>query len=144
MHALEERLPKFRSILTDEIGVQCSAFIRQVSDIPRLYRRTNREVRRLLYGVSFDIICSTCIGTSLRVLLFRSIIKFALCSSWISCLCFSPPSIMTSHIIVRMFSNTWLLSAKLEPLPANVNAAGIGHQRHQSATVLISHKVCLV
>ena len=42
--ALEERLPKFRSIVTDEIVVQCSAFIRQVSDIPRLYRRTNREV----------------------------------------------------------------------------------------------------
>ncbi|XP_076463850.1 conserved oligomeric Golgi complex subunit 2-like isoform X2 [Babylonia areolata] len=41
--ALQERLPKFRSMVTDEIVVQCSAFIRQVSDIPRLYRRTNRE-----------------------------------------------------------------------------------------------------
>ncbi|KAK7504893.1 hypothetical protein BaRGS_00003921 [Batillaria attramentaria] len=41
--AVEERLPKFRTIVTDEILTQCSAFIRQVSDIPRLYRRTNRE-----------------------------------------------------------------------------------------------------
>lgn len=41
--ALEERLPKFRSVVTDEILTQCSAFIRQVGDIPRLYRRTNRE-----------------------------------------------------------------------------------------------------
>ncbi|KAK7104007.1 hypothetical protein V1264_018785 [Littorina saxatilis] len=43
MTALDERLPKFRSIVTDEVVIQCSAFIRQVSDIPRLYRRTNRE-----------------------------------------------------------------------------------------------------
>lgn len=41
--ALHERLPNFRLMVTDEIMVQCSAFIRQVSDIPRLYRRTNRE-----------------------------------------------------------------------------------------------------
>ncbi|KAL8600040.1 hypothetical protein ACOMHN_039273 [Nucella lapillus] len=41
--ALHERLPKFRCMVTDEVVVQCSAFLRQVSDIPRLYRRTNRE-----------------------------------------------------------------------------------------------------
>lgn len=45
MLSLEEHLPKFCAIITDEIQMQCSAFIRQVSDIPRLYRRTNREVR---------------------------------------------------------------------------------------------------
>ncbi|PVD26689.1 hypothetical protein C0Q70_14367 [Pomacea canaliculata] len=43
MLSLEEHLPKFCAIITDEIQMQCSAFIRQVSDIPRLYRRTNRE-----------------------------------------------------------------------------------------------------
>lgn len=43
MTDLNERLPKFRFIVTDEVVLQCSAFIRQVSDIPRLYRRTNRE-----------------------------------------------------------------------------------------------------
>lgn len=55
MTALDERLPKFRSIVTDEVVIQCSAFIRQVSDIPRLYRRTNREVRKTL--TSYFPIC---------------------------------------------------------------------------------------
>ncbi|XP_041354010.1 conserved oligomeric Golgi complex subunit 2-like [Gigantopelta aegis] len=42
--AIEARLPKFQQFIVGDIITQCSVYLKQVSDIPRLYRRTNREV----------------------------------------------------------------------------------------------------
>lgn len=64
MLSLEEHLPKFCAIITDEIQMQCSAFIRQVSDIPRLYRRTNREVR-----------CHFVLQTELKFVSLKAVLK---------------------------------------------------------------------
>ncbi|XP_012942407.1 conserved oligomeric Golgi complex subunit 2 [Aplysia californica] len=36
--------PKFWSMVTEDIVKRCGAFLTQVNDIPRLYRRTNKEV----------------------------------------------------------------------------------------------------
>ncbi|ESO93530.1 hypothetical protein LOTGIDRAFT_232605 [Lottia gigantea] len=41
---IEERQPKFQLFITSDIIKQCSVYLKQVSDIPRLYRKTNREV----------------------------------------------------------------------------------------------------
>ncbi|KAJ8308390.1 hypothetical protein KUTeg_013264 [Tegillarca granosa] len=41
---IKENLPRFQAHVVEEIILQCSAHLRQVNDIPRLYRRTNREV----------------------------------------------------------------------------------------------------
>ena len=42
--SFEERLKALEKIITDRVAKQSSGFLRQVSDIPRLYRRTNREI----------------------------------------------------------------------------------------------------
>ncbi|CAL1540061.1 unnamed protein product [Lymnaea stagnalis] len=36
--------PRFWSIVTEDVVKRCSTFLAQVNDIPRLYRRTNKEV----------------------------------------------------------------------------------------------------
>ncbi|XP_061173023.1 conserved oligomeric Golgi complex subunit 2-like [Saccostrea echinata] len=41
---IKAKLPKFQAHLVEEITTQCSAHLKQVNDIPRLYRRTNKEV----------------------------------------------------------------------------------------------------
>ena len=38
-------VPKFDAFVTDDITQQCCLQLKNVNDIPRLYRRTNREVR---------------------------------------------------------------------------------------------------
>ncbi len=42
--AITDQLPKFSKIVTDDITEQCAVHIKAVNDLPRLYRRTNREV----------------------------------------------------------------------------------------------------
>jgi len=42
--AIESHLPKFGQFVTSEIIGLCSVHLKLVADIPRLYRRTNREV----------------------------------------------------------------------------------------------------
>ncbi|XP_071080140.1 conserved oligomeric Golgi complex subunit 2-like isoform X1 [Haliotis cracherodii] len=39
-----ERLPKFQVFVSGDLIGQCCVYLKQVSDIPRLYRRTNRDV----------------------------------------------------------------------------------------------------
>ena len=41
---LDNEVPAFGNYIVDGIGNQCSTHLKLVSDIPRLYRRTNREV----------------------------------------------------------------------------------------------------
>ncbi|XP_048732279.2 conserved oligomeric Golgi complex subunit 2-like [Ostrea edulis] len=41
---IKAKLPRFQAHLVEEITTQCSVHIKQVNDIPRLYRRTNKEV----------------------------------------------------------------------------------------------------
>ena len=41
---LSECRPKFWSMVTEDVVKRCAAFLTQVNDIPRLYRRTNKEV----------------------------------------------------------------------------------------------------
>ena len=41
---LLSRLPRFGQYIITEITSQCSGSLKTVNDIPRLYRRTNREV----------------------------------------------------------------------------------------------------
>ncbi len=38
-------LPPFGNYVVEEVMAQCSVHLKLVSDIPRMYRRTNREVR---------------------------------------------------------------------------------------------------
>ncbi|KAH3850726.1 conserved oligomeric Golgi complex subunit 2-like [Dreissena polymorpha] len=42
--AMERKLPQFRDYVVMDITNQCTIHLKQVNDIPRLYRRTNREV----------------------------------------------------------------------------------------------------
>ncbi|XP_064599671.1 conserved oligomeric Golgi complex subunit 2-like isoform X1 [Liolophura sinensis] len=42
--AVVQRLPQYRTFIVEDVSSQCSVHLRQVNDIPRLYRRTNREV----------------------------------------------------------------------------------------------------
>ncbi|GFO30259.1 conserved oligomeric Golgi complex subunit 2 [Plakobranchus ocellatus] len=42
--AICECCPRFWAMVTEDIVKQCSGFLTQVNDIPRLYRRTNKEV----------------------------------------------------------------------------------------------------
>ncbi|XP_050417131.1 conserved oligomeric Golgi complex subunit 2 [Patella vulgata] len=44
VESLELRLPKFQSFVSGDVIKQCSVYLKQVNDIPRLYRKTNREV----------------------------------------------------------------------------------------------------
>lgn len=41
---IKSKLPRFQAHLVEEITTQCSVHLKQVNDIPRLYRRTNKEV----------------------------------------------------------------------------------------------------
>ncbi|XP_022332171.2 conserved oligomeric Golgi complex subunit 2-like [Crassostrea virginica] len=41
---IKSKLPRFQAYLVEEITTQCSVHLKQVNDIPRLYRRTNKEV----------------------------------------------------------------------------------------------------
>lgn len=41
---LINKLPRYRKFIVEEITCQCSVHLKQVNDVPRLYRRTNREV----------------------------------------------------------------------------------------------------
>ena len=43
---ISECRPKFWSMVTEDVVKRCAAFLTQVNDIPRLYRRTNKEVSR--------------------------------------------------------------------------------------------------
>lgn len=42
--AIERRLPQFREYVVIDVTGHCAVHLKQVNDIPRLYRRTNREV----------------------------------------------------------------------------------------------------
>ncbi|OWF56425.1 conserved oligomeric Golgi complex subunit 2-like isoform X2 [Mizuhopecten yessoensis] len=42
--SLMSKLPRYREFIVEEISCQCSINLKQVNDVPRLYRRTNREV----------------------------------------------------------------------------------------------------
>ena len=42
--SIKSRLPKFESYVVEELTVQCAVHLKQVNDIPRLYRRTNKDV----------------------------------------------------------------------------------------------------
>ncbi|XP_033733941.1 conserved oligomeric Golgi complex subunit 2-like isoform X2 [Pecten maximus] len=42
--SLLNKLPRYRNFIVEEISCQCSIHLKQVNDVPRLYRRTNREV----------------------------------------------------------------------------------------------------
>lgn len=41
---IKSELPQFQSYIVQEVCSQCALHLKQVNDIPRLYRRTNREV----------------------------------------------------------------------------------------------------
>ncbi|XP_060063002.1 conserved oligomeric Golgi complex subunit 2-like [Ylistrum balloti] len=43
-NSLVNKLPRYRDFIVEEISCQCSVHLKQVNDVPRLYRRTNREV----------------------------------------------------------------------------------------------------
>ena len=53
VEGIRENLPPFDTYITDEITAQCAVHLKLVSDIPRLYRRTNREVcmKSLVFSV---------------------------------------------------------------------------------------------
>lgn len=42
--AIETKIPQFREYIVLDVTNQCAVHLKQVNDIPRLYRRTNREV----------------------------------------------------------------------------------------------------
>lgn len=42
--SIQSKLPQYREFIVIDITNQCSVHLKQVNDIPRLYRRTNREV----------------------------------------------------------------------------------------------------
>jgi hypothetical protein len=42
--SLRDQLEKIQALVSDELITQSSSHLKQVFDIPRLYRRTNREV----------------------------------------------------------------------------------------------------
>ncbi|KAK3093714.1 hypothetical protein FSP39_019157 [Pinctada imbricata] len=42
--AIKSQLPKYEAYVVEELTVQCSIHLKQASDIPRLYRRTNKDV----------------------------------------------------------------------------------------------------
>lgn len=44
VHAICDCRPRFWAMVTEDIVKQCSGYLTQVNDIPRLYRRTNKEV----------------------------------------------------------------------------------------------------
>ena len=41
---MDKLVPKITQLIIDELSSQCCAHLKNVSDIPRLYRRTNREI----------------------------------------------------------------------------------------------------
>ena len=41
---IQDELPKLSKIIVENVSSKCLPFLKQVSDIPRLYRRTNREL----------------------------------------------------------------------------------------------------
>ena len=41
---IRSKLPQYRNYIVIDITNQCAVHLKQVNDIPRLYRRTNREV----------------------------------------------------------------------------------------------------
>ena len=41
---IKSELPQFQNYIVQEVCCQCAVHLKQVNDIPRLYRRTNREV----------------------------------------------------------------------------------------------------
>ena len=45
--ALLTVIPKFDTFVTDDVTQQCCLQLKNVNDIPRLYRRTNREVHTI-------------------------------------------------------------------------------------------------
>ena len=42
--SIRSKLPQYRDYIVIDITNQCAIHLKQVNDIPRLYRRTNREV----------------------------------------------------------------------------------------------------
>ena len=49
-------MSQFDARLTEEIGMQCAPQLKNVSDIPRLYRRTNREVSGLFFSAPHSLV----------------------------------------------------------------------------------------
>lgn len=51
--------PRFLQFIVDELSSQCLVTVKQVNDIPRLYRKTNREVRHLQLLCAFIAVLYT-------------------------------------------------------------------------------------
>ena len=56
--SIGEHLPEMSDFVTADVISQCSVTLKLVNDIPRLYRRTNREVRLIILII--DELKTTC------------------------------------------------------------------------------------
>jgi len=62
--SLTSQLPQLESYITNEVVSQCVTNLKAVNDIPRLYRRTNRDVssRPSLYIPERTVCCGVIVN----------------------------------------------------------------------------------
>lgn len=55
MEQLQAVVPKYAALIVDRVSHQCIQCLEAAQTIPRLYRRTNREVRLPLYKIAAHV-----------------------------------------------------------------------------------------
>lgn len=67
---LEYIIPVAKTVMTKVLTEQCCAHLKLITDIPRLYRKTNREVRYYVINLLFSIVFSISFLVLSKLLLF--------------------------------------------------------------------------